>query len=243
MPVEVTLRARRLASGPDYLHCPDGAVVSEALFLRAAGVSKVFGGSRVLRGLDATFAGGRAHVIEGPNGSGKSTLLSIFAGRLAATSGRALLQRGEVAVAEGRALRSVVAWLGHDLGMYGDLSAFENVALHARLRGLDASAAWSTSAETFAIDGLRDRRVRELSRGQRQRVALARTMLGRPEVLLLDEPSTGLDTSATDRLVTHVRTIVGGGTLVVLVTHDPALASSLEAERWVMRDGRLDRAT
>jgi ABC-type multidrug transport system ATPase subunit len=123
--------------------------------------------------------------------------------------------------------------------MYGDLSAFENLALHARLRGLEPVGSWQSASAMFAIDPLRDRRVRELSRGQRQRVALARTMLGKPEVLLLDEPSTGLDSSAVERLVQHLREVSGAGTLVLTVTHDPALASALDADRWVMKDGRL----
>lgn len=217
--------------------------MTEALFLRAAGLSKVFGGARVLRGLDASFSSVRPHLIEGPNGSGKSTLLSILAGRVGASSGRALLQRGEIAVAEGPALRRVVAWLGHELGLYGDLTAFENVALHARLRGLEVATEWSDAAAAFGVEALRDRRTRELSRGQRQRVALARTMLGGPKVLLLDEPSTGLDSMAVGRLIERLRDVVASGTLVVAVTHDPGFSSSLAGDRWVMRDGRLECAT
>ncbi len=213
--------------------------MSEATFLRAAGVTKVLGSSRVLRGVDAEFAAGAVHVIEGPNGSGKSTLLAILGGRMRPLAGRALLQRGGVAVAEGAALRRTVGWLGHELGLYGDLDVFANVALHAKLRGLDAEASWSTVAGSFAIEPLRDRRVRELSRGQRQRVALARTMIGNPPVLLLDEPSTGLDASAVARLADQVRVVVERGAIVVAVTHDPVFADGLGGRRWAMRDGRL----
>lgn len=212
----------------------------DGLFLRAAGVSKVFSGARVLRSVDASFSGPDAHVVEGANGSGKSTLLSILAGRIRPSAGRALLQRGDVALAEGPSLRRVVGWLGHDLGLYGDLDAFENLAVHARLRGISAETAWSVSAEAFAIEALRLRRVRELSRGQRQRVALARTMLGKPEVLLLDEPSTGLDSSALSRLVEHLRGLLANGVLVVAVTHDPAFATALGGRPWLMRDGQLE---
>lgn len=214
--------------------------MSGALFLRVAGVSKVFSGSRVLRSVDASFSGTAAHVVEGANGSGKSTLLSILAGRLRPTSGRALLQRGDEAVAEGPELRRVVGWLGHELGLYGDLTALENLAVHARLRGLDAEAAWSAAASSFGVDPLRDRRVRELSRGQRQRLALARTLLGRPEVLLLDEPSTGLDASAVSRLVSQLAEVIHGGVLVVVVTHDPVFSAALGGQRWLMREGRLE---
>lgn len=217
--------------------------MSDAAFLRVAGVTKVLGSSRVLRGVDAEFGAGTVHVIEGPNGSGKSTLLAILGGRMRPLAGRALLQRGGVAVAEGAALRRTVGWLGHELGLYGDLDVFANVALHARLRGLDAEGAWATVAGSFAIEPLRTRRVRELSRGQRQRVALARTMVGSPPVLLLDEPSTGLDAAAVVRLAAQLREVIALGAIVVAVTHDPAFADALEGRRWVMRDGRLASST
>lgn len=214
--------------------------MAERLLLRVAGVTKVLGLARVLRGVDAQFGEGAVHLVEGPNGSGKSTLLSILGGRMRPLSGRALLQRGEVSVAEGAALRSVVGWLGHDLGLYGDLDAFANVALHAELRGLDAEESWSAVAAMFAVESFRARRVRELSRGQRQRVALARTMVGRPPVLLLDEPSTGLDQGAVERLAGRVRELAEQGTIVVAVTHDPAFAASVGGTRWALRDGRLE---
>src|SRR5689334_6380348 len=100
--------------------------VKKSPVLRAAGVVKVLGGSRVLRGVEASFETGIPHVIEGANGSGKSTLLNLLGGRSAATSGRVLLLEDGAAVAEGEGLRAVVGWLGHELGLYPDLSGREN---------------------------------------------------------------------------------------------------------------------
>jgi len=214
-----------------------------ALFLRAVGVSKVLGGVRVLRGLDATFGAKRVQVLEGPNGSGKSTLLSVLGGRIRANRGRALLQRGEELVAEGQALRRQVGWLGHELGLYADLDAFSNVALHARLRGLDPEAAWASVAEVLGLEPLRSRRVRELSRGQRQRVALGRALVGDPPVLLLDEPSTGLDAPAVERLAKTLRALNERGVVVLAVTHDPMFAAALDGRRWRIRDGRVESAS
>ena len=216
-------------------------MATEGLLLRAVGVSKVLGSARVLRSVDATFGSSGVQVLEGPNGSGKSTLLSVLGGRLRATSGRALLQRGESLLAEGPALRRMVGWLGHELGLYGDLDAFANVALHARLRGLDGEAAWSSVSGVLAIEPLRARRVRDLSRGQRQRVALGRALVGSPSVLLLDEPSTGLDSSSVERLAGVLRSLNDGfGTVVLAVTHDPAFADALGGKRWFLRDGRVE---
>lgn len=213
--------------------------MTDALLLRALGLTKVLGGARILRGLDASFARGPVHVIEGPNGAGKSTLLSLLGGRLKATSGRVLLQRGSDLVAEGGDLRRRVGWLGHDLGLYADLDPFANLALHARLRGLDPERAWATTAEELGILHLRGRKVRDMSRGQRQRVALGRTLLGSPDVLLLDEPSTGLDVAAVERLAGLLRGVADRGTIVLTVTHDVPFASALQGKRWALRDGKL----
>ncbi len=207
--------------------------------LRGIAVVKVLGHVRVLRGAQVAFDEAAVHVVEGANGSGKSTLLSILAGRMRPSSGRALLQDGEAAIAEGTALRQVVGWLGHDLGLYADLDAFQNVALHARLRGLDAEHAWSQAADALGISGLRSRRVRELSRGQRQRVALARTLLGDPPVLLLDEPSTGLDAAAVESLGALLRSLQSRGRIVVAVTHDSTFADAVGGRRWRMADGKI----
>jgi ABC-type multidrug transport system ATPase subunit len=123
--------------------------------LRVSRVAKVLGGARVLRSVDAVFAPGRVHVLEGANGSGKSTLLSLLGGRSAPTSGRIALVRADAVVAEGAALRAHVGWLGHELGLYPDLQAAENVALHASLRGIDGRIAWA-HAESLGIAVLLD---------------------------------------------------------------------------------------
>lgn len=213
--------------------------MSEALLLRAVGLTKVLGGARILRGLDASFGRGPVHVIEGPNGAGKSTLLSLLGARIRASSGRVLLQRGAELLAEGGDLRRRVGWLGHDLGLYADLDPFANVALHANLRGLDPERAWATIGEDLGILHLRGRKVRDMSRGQRQRVALGRTLLGSPDVLLLDEPSTGLDVAAVERLATLLKGVSAKGTIVLTVTHDVPFAAALDGKKWALRDGKL----
>jgi ABC-type multidrug transport system ATPase subunit len=207
--------------------------------LRAAGVVKVLGSARVLRGVDATFDASAVHLLGGANGSGKSTLLGVLAGRISPTRGRALLQEGDRAVAEGRELRAVVGWLGHELGLYPDLDGFSNVALHARLRGIEAETGWSSVAERVGVEPLRGKRVREMSRGQRQRIALARVMVGAPMVLLLDEPSTGLDAASVTRLGDLVRVVAEAGTIVVAVTHDAAFVGAVGGKRWLLAEGKL----
>jgi heme exporter protein A len=209
--------------------------------LRAESLVKVLGGARVLRGVEATFASGTLHVIEGPNGSGKSTLLGLLGGRTEPTSGRTFL-RSKDGDASGASLRRRVGWLGHELGLYPDLTAFENVALHAELRGLSSQSAWAEGAKALGIDAVRSRRVRELSRGQRQRVALVRALVGRPAVLLLDEPSTGLDASATDLLLSVLGTLRDEGLVVVVVTHDAPFRDRIAGRVWRLGAGRISSA-
>jgi ABC-type multidrug transport system ATPase subunit len=209
--------------------------------LEVKGLVKLLGGARVLRGLDARFDGGTVHVIEGANGSGKSTMLNILAGRLAPTHGKVTAEVGGVRYHSRSGLRNVVGWLGHELGLYPDLSADENVRLHAELRGLDPDEAWARNATRLGIDRLRGRRVRELSRGQRQRVALLRLLVSQPGVLLLDEPSTGLDTASLEKLVDVLHEVRDEGRVVLVVTHDVVLVERLAGQRWRIREGKIFR--
>jgi ABC-type multidrug transport system ATPase subunit len=212
--------------------------------LRAVGVVKVLGGVRVLRGLDGLFRAGSTHVIEGANGSGKSTLLAVLGGRMQPSKGRvALVDKGAL-VAEGRGLRAVTGWLGHDLGLYPDLTGYENVALHAQLQGLAPDAVWERWGSQLSMGATRDRRVRVLSRGQRQRVALVRALVGEPAVVLLDEPSTGLDHRSAEVLAELVRDLASReDRIVVAVTHDPVFKERLGGTSWRLEDGQLDRVT
>jgi ABC-type multidrug transport system ATPase subunit len=207
--------------------------------LHAEGLVKVLGGSRVLRGIEASFEGGALHVIEGANGSGKSTLLALLGGRASPSSGRVRLLDGVAAIAVGQELRRAVGWLGHELGLYPDLTAIENVALHCRLRGLDPTSVWQAGAEELGVAAIGSRRVREMSRGQRQRVALLRALVGSPPVLLLDEPSTGLDASTTERLVGMLLRLRSEGRVVIVVTHDAPFRDRLEATHWKLLAGKL----
>jgi ABC-type multidrug transport system ATPase subunit len=210
--------------------------------LHAEGLVKVLGGSRVLRGLEATFPGGALHVIEGANGSGKSTLLAILGGRSAPSSGRVRLLEDAAELAVGPGLRRSVGWLGHDLGLYPDLTALENLTLHCRLRGLDPTDVWRRGAEELGVDAIAGRRVREMSRGQRQRIALLRALVGEPPVLLLDEPSTGLDATTTERLVAMLLRLREEGRIVIVVTHDLPFRDRLEAKQWKLAAGKLTAA-
>jgi ABC-type multidrug transport system ATPase subunit len=215
----------------------EGAPVSPPLLhveLRA--VTKTFGPVRALVGVSARFESGRPALIVGPNGSGKSTLLAILGALARPTSGE--VDHGVLGRTRSD-VRSTLGWVGHETLCYGELTGRENIELAARLHGLDASAAMAHAATRFDLGPFAERPMRTYSRGQRQRVALARALVHAPRLLLLDEPSAGLDPASTERLVGVIREEVARGAVVIVVTHDPALSAAIGGDRVALDRGRV----
>jgi heme ABC exporter ATP-binding subunit CcmA len=209
--------------------------------VRAEGLVKVFGPTRALAGVDLTLSAGTITAVEGPNGSGKSTLLGILAQLMRPTRGRVMY--GDVEASTGMragALRHRIGVLGHQAMIYPDLSGRENLRLFARLHGLtEPRQRIAELLARFDVGAFVDRPARTWSRGQLQRVALARALLPSPRLLLLDEPSTGLDASALQRLVDTLDAERRRGAIQLLVTHDEALAERVSDVRLRIERGRL----
>jgi heme exporter protein A len=199
-------------------------------------VTKTYGPVRALVGVDARFEAGSVSVVTGPNGSGKSTLLAVVGTVASVTSGR--VDHGSLGSSRA-AVRATLGWVGHDSLCYLDLSGRENIVLAARLHGLDPLRAFEAVAARFELHGYADRPVRTYSRGQRQRLALARALVHEPRLLLLDEPTTGLDAASALRLRDVVREEARRGAVVVVVTHDEELARSVADARIALERGRL----
>jgi heme exporter protein A len=200
------------------------------------GVSKTFGPVRALAGVSTTFESGKVTVVSGSNGSGKSTLLAIAADLSRPTSG-SVEYRG---LGEDRsAIRRAIGWLGHESLCYGDLTGRENVALSAKLYGLDPAVTYAAAARRFDLEAFSTRPVRTYSRGQRQRIALARALLHSPKILLLDEPTAGLDKGSVTRLIEVVKEEAQRGAVVILVTHDDEVADAIADARIQLERGRL----
>ncbi len=202
-------------------------------------VTKRFGPVRALHGVDAMFEAGRVSVLTGANGSGKSTLLAILGTLTRPTSGE--VDHGSLGDTRG-AVRANLGWVGHETLAYGDLSGRENILLSARTHGLEPRAALDEAVERFSLGAFVDRLVRTYSRGQRQRVALARALVHHPGLLILDEPSTGLDAATTTRLAAVVREEAARGAVVILSTHDVGLSSDVADDVWVLERGQLAKA-
>jgi len=179
-------------------------------------------------------------VIEGPNGAGKSTLLEILS--LLSRPTRGSLRFGNYdAWRERQRLRGTLGVLAHAAMLYPDLSGLENMHLFARMYGVSTHRI-DELGERFEATGFWGRPTRTYSRGQLQRVALARALLHAPRLILLDEPSTGLDVRATERLVEAVGVERARGAIVVLVTHDVALTERLADRRVRIVRGRIEGA-
>jgi heme ABC exporter ATP-binding subunit CcmA len=207
-----------------------------ALGVELRGVHKAYGPVRALAGVSCTFPAGLATVIAGPNGAGKSTLLAIVGTLARPTSGT--VSHGDLGRTRAQVRRSL-GWLGHDSLCYPDLSGRENIELAAQLYGRAPVPAFQAAAERFELGAFVDRPARTYSRGQRQRVALARALVNEPRLLLLDEPTAGLDPSGSERLVRVVREEAARGAVVVVVTHDAAFADAIGQRRLMMERGRL----
>ena len=203
-------------------------------------ISKSFGAVRAVVDVTLELPPASAIVIEGANGSGKSTLLGIIGTLIRPTSGR--IDYGRLGKSHA-AVRSRLGWLGHDTLCYPDLTGRENIELAARLAGVNVDGAWKRSAERFALGEFASRPMRTASRGQRQRVALARALLHEPDLLLLDEPSTGLDQASVERVEKVIEDEVARGATVVLITHDAQFARNVRSLRHRMERGRLSGPT
>jgi heme exporter protein A len=186
--------------------------------LQLEGVARHYGEREALAGVTLSLPRGGSLVVFGPNGSGKTTLLRLLAGLLRPHAGKICVLGSELPQ-EAWAVRGRIGLLAHEPLLYRDLSASENLAFHARLHGVPAERA----EQLLVALGLHDRcrePLRTLSRGMVQRVAVARTVLHDPELLLLDEPRANLDPAAGEVVepllaATDTRTRV-------LTSHDPA---------------------
>lgn len=193
---------------------------SAAPVLEARGLAREYGPVVAVREVDVSLGEGEFLTIFGPNGAGKTSLLGMLGGAMRPTRGEVLI--GGQALSYGDVeWRHQVGILSHRGFLYGRLTAEENLRFYGRLFGL--SDLDRRVPERLARVGLADRapsQVRELSHGMRQRLSLARALLHDPEVVLLDEPYTGLDPSAATVLRDVLQELRDGLKTVVMVTHN-----------------------
>jgi len=205
--------------------------------IRLEGVWKFYGDYAALRDVSLTINAGACCALLGRNGAGKTTLLRILAGL-------SPFQRGEIRLfrekPRSEEARRRTGFLGHGIGVYEDLSARENLLFFARIAG--AGNAEDTSARWLARVGLEkvaQMPVRQFSRRMRQRLALARTFLHNPRLLLLDEPFTSLDDRAIAMLSELLEEARRSGATIILSTHQLREALSIASHVALVENGRL----
>jgi len=186
-----------------------------------AGLRRDYGDRPALEGVDLDLAAGASLVVLGPNGAGKTTLLRILA-TLLRPSGGEVSVLGCSLPDEAWKLRGRIGYLGHEPLLYRDLSGRENLRFQARLYGVERSEAEARIEGLLSAVGMErraDERVAELSAGMRQRLSICRCVLHEPQLLLLDEPDSNLDTGGREL----ARELIGpaAGRTRVVVTHDP----------------------
>jgi len=199
---------------------------------------KGYGERRAVDGVDLSVGEGEALAVVGPNGAGKSTLLRMLATLLRPEAGELEVAGCRLPDEAGRA-RGLIGYLTHDPLVYLDLTAWQNLELFADLYGVrEPSARIEDVLDDVGLLSRAFEPVRAFSHGMAQRLGLARLMLHRPVVLLLDEPHSGLDAQGAallDRLLGEVR----GTRAAVLVTHDVERAVAVADRVMVMRLGRV----
>ena len=189
--------------------------------ISARGLGRSFGTKRVLRDLDLDVAARDLLVVTGPNGSGKSTLLALCAGLLVPTAGEL-----EVEVD-----RSRIGYLAHEPLVYRELTALENLDLYGRLyRVPERRERIGMLLERYGLWEARRERVATFSRGMQQRLALCRALLHEPELVLLDEPYSGLDEEGAELLDAELAALADTRTLL-LATHDPERVAPITTGR------------
>ena len=205
------------------------------------GLSKWFGPHAAVQGLSFSVPAGEIYGLLGPNGAGKTTTLRILAGLLPPSEGVVRIADIDVAVAPRDAQRRL-GFLTGSTGLYGRLTAREVLTYFGALQGLAPTAIatrLAALAELLDLGPLLDRRCEALSSGQKQRVSIARAVLHDPAVLILDEPTVGLDVLASRFLREHIAAERARGKAIIFSTHYLAEAELLCDRVGLMHQGRL----
>ncbi|MGW4688307.1 ABC transporter ATP-binding protein [Streptomyces sp. NPDC004244] len=220
---------------------PTPPVAHTPLPLSVRGVGKRYGRATALEGVSLDIARGEIVGLLGHNGAGKTTLMSLVAGLLRPDAGD-IRVRGVSPVREPRRARLLLGLAPQELGVYPPLTVRQNLRFFAELAGLrrrEAERRIEEVAEPLGLADLLERRVGRLSGGEQRRVHTAMALLHRPELLLLDEPTAGVDVETRTRLIAYVRELAAAGTAVCYSTHYLGEVEELDASVAVLDHGRL----
>ena len=203
-------------------------------------ISKLYGDTVALQQIDLTLGSG-VYGLLGPNGAGKTTLMRIMTDLLAPSTGRVLLDGQDIAVM-GAAFRKKLGYLPQDFGVYPNFTAEQFLLYIARLKGLSKFDAKRQTDNLLRMVGLEDKKQKKLkgfSGGQRQRVGIAQALLGNPEILVLDEPTAGLDPEERIRFRNILSEVSDKDVIIILSTHIVGDISSTCKKLALLNKGEL----
>jgi heme exporter protein A len=203
----------------------------------ARGIGRRFGIRWVLSGVTLTVAHGEATALLGPNGSGKSTILRVLGTLLKPNAGTALINGIDI-MQDASTVRSAVGYLAHAPGLYDDLTARENLTFAADMLGLPHTSVAST-LDRVGLAEVASTRVRGFSAGMQRRLALARLIMRKPNVLLLDEPYANLDEDGVALMNSVIREIIASGGAALLALHELAPARAILDRTVTLSGGRI----
>jgi ABC-2 type transport system ATP-binding protein len=206
--------------------------------LRCENLRKRFGEIKAVRGIGFEIAPGESYGLLGPNGAGKTTTISIVAGLLAPDAGEVTVA-GERLTTKSVAAKSAIGFVPQDLAIYPDLTGRENLAFFARLYGLSGREIGRRVDRVLEITGLTDRagdQAKKYSGGMKRRLNIGIGLLHEPKLLILDEPTVGVDPQSRNAILESVEHLSGKGIAVLYTTHYME-----EAERLCDRVGIIDR--
>lgn len=213
--------------------------MSSKPYLEIHGLKKSFGLKPILRGIDLNLYAGERMALLGANGAGKTTLLRILAGLTRPTDGRILID-GLNLVQQTREIRRKVGFVAHQPYLYDELSALENLIFFARMYALAQPQARAIDLlQRVGLSKKGRERAGALSRGQAQRLALARALLHEPQLLLLDEPDTGLDQDGLALLAELLAEHHARGGTILFTTHDLETALGRSDQIVMLNNGRV----
>ncbi len=241
--------APRTGLGREYLALPftvpdqerETATVPQKLAVEVSGLAKNFGPVRALDGLDLAVRAGEIYGFLGPNGAGKTTTIRILTGLLRPEGGSARVAGADV-VRDPVAAKACLGVVSQHVNLDPDLTVRESLELHGILHGMGRAARRARIRELLAFGGLEDRGGslgRTLSGGLKRRVTILRALLHHPAILLLDEPTVGLDPSSRRRLWDLIRAVNRDGVTVLLTTHYIEEAEFLCHRVGIIHQGRL----
>ena len=188
--------------------------------IETSGLVKTFGSTRAVDGVDLTVRRGGIYGFLGPNGAGKTTVIRMLATLLRPDSGEARVLGHDV-LTEAKVIREKIALTGQFASLDEDLTGIENLIMLGRLLGLSSRAARARGLDLLAAFGLSEaaeKQVKKYSGGMRRRLDIAGSLIVTPELMFLDEPTTGIDPRSRNQVWEIIRTLVAGGTTILLTT-------------------------